>query len=105
MTAIHWFRRDLRINDNPAFNEACKSGNVEMVATSGSLSADKTISWAHSSGVIASCSVQQTASRCSEFVPDQTVIPGFGFSQAVKVTASMAAKAGNKKRRFSTPLD
>ena len=28
MTAIHWFRRDLRINDNPAFNEACKSGEV-----------------------------------------------------------------------------
>jgi deoxyribodipyrimidine photo-lyase len=28
MTGIHWFRRDLRINDNPAFNEACKSGEV-----------------------------------------------------------------------------
>ena len=28
MTSIHWFRRDLRINDNPAFNEACNSGEV-----------------------------------------------------------------------------
>ena len=28
MKSIHWFRRDLRINDNPAFNEACKSGEV-----------------------------------------------------------------------------
>jgi deoxyribodipyrimidine photo-lyase len=28
LKSIHWFRRDLRINDNPAFNEACKSGEV-----------------------------------------------------------------------------
>jgi deoxyribodipyrimidine photo-lyase len=28
MTSLHWFRRDLRINDNPAFNEACKSSEV-----------------------------------------------------------------------------
>jgi deoxyribodipyrimidine photo-lyase len=28
LTSIHWFRRDLRLNDNPAFNEACKSGEV-----------------------------------------------------------------------------
>lgn len=53
---------------------------------------------------MASWSVQQTASRCSDWVPDQTVIPGFGFSQAVKVTASKEVSIGRIKRGFDTPL-
>ena len=28
MSAIHWFRKGLRLHDNPALLEACKAGHV-----------------------------------------------------------------------------
>jgi hypothetical protein len=55
--------------------------------------------------VIAASVVQQTASRCSECVPDQTVTPGFGFSQAVRPRARAPVIAAVKTLVFNTSID